>query len=254
MSSYDLLAHLYDLEHRDLDQDLDLYRNFAARCNGTVLELGCGTGRVALALARAGYKVVGVDESSSMLQVAQAQRIEADLTQHIRLEHLDVRDLEWSARFALAIWPLNGFLHLLTRSDQVLALQKVQRALLPGGFLIIDLPNPHVVFTPSSDDQLVIRRNVRTAQGDLVTSMMSTRTDLASQVQHMTLFYDTVGCQDAVVHRTATEMELRFVYRYEMVSLLERARFQVDAVHGTYDLDPYEDESAIMLFVAHRPK
>ena len=77
------------------------------------------------------------------------------------------------------------------------------------------------------------------------------RTDLANQVQEMTLFYDTVGYQDGVVRRTVAEMDLRFVYRYEMVGLLEQAGFEVDAVHGSYDLDPYESDSGIMLFVAH---
>jgi SAM-dependent methyltransferase len=251
MSDYDLFAHLYDLEHRDLDEDLDLYRNFAARCDGSVLELGCGTGRVALSLAQAGYDVVGVDTSASMLELAQARAMGMGLGDRVKLVHQDAREIDWTGRFSLAIWPLNGFLHLAGRADQALALRNVQRALLPGGFLIVDLPNPHVAFAPQSDDQLVVRRNVQTAQGDLVTSLVRTRTDLARQVQEMTLFYDTVGCQDGVVRRTAAEMELRFVYRYEMVGLLKEAGFEVDAVHGSYDLDPYESDSAIMLFVAH---
>jgi hypothetical protein len=162
-----------------------------------------------------------------------------------------VRQIVWQERFALAIWPLNGFLHLPTRADQALALQKVHRALLPGGFLIVDLPNPHVAFLPHLDHHLVVRRTVQTPQGDLVTSLISTHTDLATQVQHMTLFYDTVGCQDGVVRRTAAEMDLRFVYPYEMVGLLEQAGYEVDGVYGSYDLDPYEADSAIMLFVAH---
>ena len=251
MSDYDLFAHLYDLEHRDLEQDLDLYLNFAERCDGVVLELGCGTGRVTLALGQAGYTVVGLDESTSMLELAGARVAEAGLGAKVRLEHLDVRDMAWSERFALAIWPLNGFLHLPSRTDQALALAKVRQALLPGGFVVVDLPNPHVAFAPQSDDQLAIRRSVQTAQGDLVTSLVSTRTDLADQVQHMTLLYDTVGCQDGIVRRTAAQVELRFVYRYEMAGLLEQTGFEVDAVHGSYDLDPYESDSPIMLFVAH---
>jgi SAM-dependent methyltransferase len=251
MSDYDLFAQLYDWEHRDLDQDLDLYRNFAARCDGPVLELGCGTGRVALALAEAGFDVVGVDESTSMLELAEARVAEAGLGERVQLAHLDVREIAWAERFALAIWPLNGFLHLPERADQALALSRVRRALLPGGFAIVDLPNPHVAFAPQSDEQLVVRRTVQAPQGDLVTSLVSTRTDLANQVQRMTLFYDIVGCQDGVLRRTAAEMGLRFVYQYEMIGLLEGAGFEVDAVHGSYDLDPYESESAQMLFVAH---
>jgi SAM-dependent methyltransferase len=251
MSDYDLFAHLYDLEHRDLDDDLDLYLNFAARCGGSVLELGCGTGRVALALARAGMDVVGLDESASMLELARARATEAGLGERVQLFHLDVLDMTWSARFALAVWPLNGFLHLLDRDAQARALRNVHRSLLPGGFVVVDLPNPHVAMSPLSDDHLVVRRTVRTPQGDAVTSLVSTRTDLASQVQRMTLWYDSVGCQDGLVRRTVAEMDLRFVYRYEMCGLLEQAGYEVDAVHGSYDLDPYESDSPIMLFVAH---
>jgi SAM-dependent methyltransferase len=254
MSDYDLFAHLYDLEHRDLDQDLDLYRNFAARCDGTVLELGSGTGRVTLALAQVGFDVVGIDESAVMLELAQARVAEAGLDRQVHLEHADVRQIAWPRRFALAVWPLNGFLHLPSRADQLRALGNVQRALLPGGVLIVDLPNPHMAFAPQPDDQLVVRRSVRSEQGDLVTSMVSTRTDLANQVQQMTLFYDTVGCQDGVVRRTAAEMDLRFVYRYEMVGLLEGTGFEVDAVYGSHDLEPYESDSPVMLFVAHIPR
>jgi SAM-dependent methyltransferase len=251
VSDYDLFAHLYDLEHRDLDDDLDLYLNFAARCDGSVLELGCGTGRVALALAQAGFDVVGVDESASMLELARARVAEAGLGERIQLHQLDVLEMAWPARFALAIWPLNGFLHLPDRRAQARALRNVHQALLPGGFLLVDLPNPHVAMSPLSDDHLVVRRTVRAPHGDLVTSLVSTRTDLASQVQRLTLLYDAVGCQDGLVRRTAAEMDLRFVYRYEMCGLLERAGFAVDAVHGSYDLDPYEGDSPIMLFVAH---
>jgi SAM-dependent methyltransferase len=251
MSDYDLFAHLYDLEHRDLDDDLDLYLNFAARCDGSVLELGCGTGRVALALAQAGYDVVGIDESASMLELAQGRVAEAGLGQRVQLHHMDVLELAWPARFALALWPLNGYLHLPHRAAQARALRNVHRALLPGGFLLVDLPNPHLAMNPLADDHLVVRRTVRSPQGDVVTSVVSTRTDLASQVQRMTLLYDSVGRQDGTVRRTVAEMDLRFLYRYEMVGLLEQAGFAVDAVHGSYDLDPYESDSPIMLFVAH---
>jgi SAM-dependent methyltransferase len=204
-------------------------------------------------LAQAGVEVVGIDESASMLELARARVAEAGLGERVQLHHLDVLEMAWPARFALAVWPLNGFLHLPDRAAQARALSNVHRALLPGGFVIVDLPNPHVAMSPLSDDHLVVRRTVRTPQGDVVTSLVSTRTDLASQVQQLTLFYDSVGCQDGLVRRTAAEMDLRFVYRYEMTGLLEQAGFAVDAVHGSYDLDRYESDSPIMLFVAHSP-
>jgi SAM-dependent methyltransferase len=260
VTDYDLFSRLYDLEHRDFQDDLELYRNFAARCGTTagrtpVLELGCGTGRVALALAQAGFDVVGVDESAAMLALARAHVLEASLAetgleQRICLEQADVRAIEWVDRFALAIYPLNGFLHLTTVSEQLSALRKIHRALLPGGFLIVDLPNPHAVLAPDADGQLYVRRHFQSEQGDPITSLVSTRTDLANQVQDMTLFYDEVGA-DGALRRTAVELELRYVYHYEMAGLLREAGFELDAVHGSYELDPYESDSPIMLFVAH---
>ena len=265
MSSYDPFARLYDLEHCDFSDDIELYLNMAklvhkpprqAACGRTsILELGCGTGRVTLALAKAGFDVVGIDHSAAMLDLARAHIAHAGLTGHadhgqVRLEQLDVRDLDWTEQFDLALYPLNGFLHLATASDQLAALNNIHRALLPGGFLLVDLPNPHTVFTPAADSQLCVRHHFQSELDRPITSLISTETDLAEQMQHMTLFYDEVDA-DGLVRRTAVEMELRFVYRYEMAGLLRQAGFEVDAVYGSYDLDPYESDSSIMFFVAH---
>ena len=70
-------------------------------------------------------------------------------------------------------------------------------------------------------------------------------------MQHLTLLYDQES-KDGIVQRSTVETDLRFVYRYEMVGLLHQAGFEVDAVYGTYDLDPYEADSHLMLFVAFR--
>jgi hypothetical protein len=163
---------------------------------------------------------------------------------------LDVRSFQSERRFSLVIFALNGFLHLTSTADQVAVLRNVHRALLPGGFLIIDVPNPHESFTPDADGCLVLRRRFHSEEGNLVTCVVSTRTDLATQMQEMTLLYDEVGA-GGVVQRTAVEMELRFVYCYEMMALLRQAEFKVDAVYGSHDLEPYESDSETMLFVAY---
>lgn len=259
MSSYDPFARLYDLEHKDFRDDIGLYFNMAERCRApvgrtSVLELGCGTGRVTVPLAKTGFDIAGVDNSAAMLALARSHVARSGLAEHpgpgsVHLMQMDVQAIEWTDRFALALFPLNGFLHLTKVPDQVAALRGIHRALLPGGLLIIDLPNPHTVFTPTTDGQLYVRRCFQSEQGRPITSLISTQTDLAEQIQHMALFYDEVDAE-GLVRRTAVEMELRFVYRYEMVGLLQQTGFEVEAVYGSYDLDPYEGDSAIMLFVA----
>jgi SAM-dependent methyltransferase len=252
MSEYDQFARLYDLEHCDLREDVAFYLHLAERCDGPVLELGCGTGRVCLALAGAGHEVTGVDRSRGMLEIARDRLAESDLAARLRLQQQDVRRMAFPAQFALALFPLNGFLHLLTADDQLSALRNIRRALLPGGVLVLALPNPHAVLAPHSDGQLLLRRRFSTEAGLSAACFTIAETDLAAQRQRLTLIYDETG-SDGLVSRTTAETELRFVYRYEIVHLLRRAGLALDAVYGSYDLDAYEADSQILLVLAYRP-
>ena len=253
MSDYEPIARLYDAEHADFCGDIELYRNFCLRCNGAVLELGCGSGRVTVPLAESGHAVTGVDVVPAMLELARERAERAGVQDLVQLENRDVRTLSLPARFSLAIFPLNGFLHLPATQDQLDALASIRRALLPGGLLIVDLPNPHAILAPDRDGQMMVRRRFRLPGGGGATSWTTTRTDMASQVQHLYLSYD-VPQVDGDVRRTSVEMDLRFVYRYEMEGLLRESGFVLDDVYGNYELDPYQDGSESMLFVAYRKK
>ena len=256
MSSYDLFAPLYDLEHADVSDDVGMYLNFAARCDGPVLELGCGSGRVTIALAKAGFDVTGIDDSTAMLALAREHAADAGVADRVWLEQCDVRRFataerpQVAQRFALAIYPLNGFLHLTSGEDQRMALGNIRQALLPGGLLVVDLPNPHATLVPGLDGQMIIRRQFRSPEGHTWLSMTSTQTDLAAQVQHLLLAYERVD-DEGIVHRITAQMDLRFVYRYEMEYLLNQTGFKLDDVYGNHDLDPYEADSPNMVFVAY---
>lgn len=252
MNEYDRFARLYDLEHQGYQDDILLYQNLATRCDGPVLELGCGSGRVSVPLATAGLQVTGVDTSGEMLALASRRAAKQGVGERVRFEQVDVRRMAFDSVFALVLFPLNGFLHLLTVDDQLDTLDSVHRALLPGGMFVVDVGNPHTVFTAQHDGQLLFRRHFVVEEGGKGTSYAITDTDLAAQRQAVTLLYDELR-PDGVLRRTAVETVLRYVYHFEMVQLLERAGLTVDAVYGSYDLDPYETDSGIMLFVAYRP-
>jgi ubiquinone/menaquinone biosynthesis C-methylase UbiE len=267
MSDYDRFARLYDLEHAEFDADLLLYQNLAQRCGSPVLDVGCGSGRVALALAKSGLDVTGIDNSPAMLDIARVRLREDELPGQIHLVEQDVCDLEWESRFPVAVFALNGFLHLLTPTAQRAALQNLYRALLPGGVLIVDVPNPRTVFTARQDGKAILRSHFHLPEGGEAWCFVNAQTDLAAQIQHLTLTYDELFSsgqetemedwpgepKQDLFRRTVIAIDVRFVYCREMTGLLEQAGFRVDGVYGSYDLDPYQDSSHVMLFVAYRP-
>lgn len=251
---FDDLARFYDLDHASVRDDVEMYRQFAAQTGGPVLELGCGTGRVALPLARDGHQVAAVDISPDMLAALRAKLAQEppDVAARVQVVQADMRRLALGREFALALCPLNTFMHMTTQADQLAALGSAYRHLAPGGRLIVDVASPLAMLLIPAGEALSLQSELRDeVSGRTVQKFTSVRFDHARQMQHITLIYDEVGA-DGSVRRTTLRTELRYVFRFEMELLLERAGFRVEAVYGSADLEPYDALSEKMIFVARR--
>src|SRR5512135_1666646 len=119
MNDYTPFAELYDLFYGDFREDIDMYRGFAERTGGPILEVGSGTGRVALALAEEGHAVVGLELSEAMRAVAQRKADRAGVADRVEFIAGDMRHFKIDQYFGLIIVPLNTFLHNLTLEDQL---------------------------------------------------------------------------------------------------------------------------------------
>ena len=123
-AAYAALAHIYDLQHATYTPDVDMYLQFAEQSRATrapdaaILEIGCGTGRVMIPLVQAGYRVVGIDESPQMLNIARAH-LAVTPAGNWQLIETDARGLNLPEQFGMAMIALNTFLHNLTRADQL---------------------------------------------------------------------------------------------------------------------------------------
>src|SRR6058998_322669 len=102
MHEYDLIAPYYDIEHQQFNEDLDMYRDFAALSTGPLLELACGSGRLLIPLALDGYTITGVDGSGKMLSLARERVQQANLTSRITLVQQDMTALQLSQKFSFA--------------------------------------------------------------------------------------------------------------------------------------------------------
>lgn len=134
----------YDLAYRARRKDVAYYVGVARRFGGPVLEYGVGNGRVALALAKAGVEVVGVDLSQPMLVSLSRKLARLPESERARVEtvHGDMREVTLRRRFPLVIAPFNTILHLYERTDVEAFFSRVKHHLAPGGHFVFDFSVP----------------------------------------------------------------------------------------------------------------
>jgi SAM-dependent methyltransferase len=249
------LASLYDVF--SFDGDLPLYLELAKAQGGRVLEVACGSGRVLVPLVRGGCDVIGVDISPHMLALTR-QKLDAELplAGSARLVQADMREFELAERdLDLAIVAVKSVAYLTEREDQLRCLSRIAAHLRPGGLLAIDFmhPRPDWVGAPTGSmrDDLLQRVPGRGFTLSRVESVVST--DLARQVRVIRSIYELIDDHGAVIEKRFVEWPYRWTYRFEAEHLLERAGFDVEAVYGGYQREPFASESAAMLFLARTP-
>jgi len=251
---YDPIAELYELEYLDFDEDLPLYEDLAARTGSPILDVGCGTGRVAFALAQAGFQVTGIDESEEMLRRAQ-RHLDANrpLATRVTLHQESAVAFRSDTPFRLAIMAVNTFGHFLTQQVQLKVLRNMRRYLSPGGILVLDMTPPDPLTLGHSDGTLRLQWEKLDAQtGHVVQKWVTYSADHSLQMCYYTLVYDVIDA-DGIVRRSTVQMPLRYTFRFEAELLLEIAGFAVEQVFGSYQLDGYDSDSERMIFVAQVP-
>ena len=141
-------AEFYRLYAAAFRQDLPIYLDLAAKYEGPVLDVGCGTGRITARLAQAGYEVHGIDISRPMLE--QARDYLRPWQERVRLYDFDLRHQALSERFSVALVPLFTFNRLIDVEEQRLFLRHLRRSMKSPGVIAIDLFCPLSLVRPST--------------------------------------------------------------------------------------------------------
>ena len=247
------LAQLYDVFV--FDADLPLYQDLARQAGARVLEVACGSGRLLVPLARDGLHVVGIDISPPMLALARAKLEANGLAGTAELIQADMRSFRLQQRdFDLAIVPVKSFAYITEAAEQLKCLASIHAHLRPGGLLAMDLLHPLPEWTSarrgSMRDDLLQHVAEQGFTLSRVESVVST--DLARQIRVIRSIYEMVDDSGKVVDKRFVEWPYRWVHRYEAEHLLHRAGFEVEAVYGGYQREPFTSESTAMLFVARK--
>jgi SAM-dependent methyltransferase len=191
-------AALYDFEYRRRRRDVTFYREIARRYAGagaiSVLELGCGSGRVLAPLARDGHHVVGVDLAATMLARASARLAKLSPRARARAQVVrgDVRALPFAAGITpLAICPFNGFQHMYTRTDALACLAEVRRVLTPGGAFVFDVLNPDLAWLTRDASRRWARTRFRhPTTGEPLVYTTNQTYEPISQIAYMRIYYE----------------------------------------------------------------
>jgi SAM-dependent methyltransferase len=232
--------------------DLPLWAELARESGDPVLELGCGSGRVALHLAREGFRVVGVESSPAMLELA-AGRLARNAKTAPLIQYLldDFTRLNLARTFPLILLPFNTFAHLLERAEWNAALQAVAAHLDSRGRVAIELPNPLPLLTPAPDG-LVLEHTFRDAERNVTIQQFSSlRVDRIAQRWQIQWLYDEIDPEGSV-RRTIVPMTLRYFLPEEIRSLLLQAGLRPIHLWGDYARGPLEENSPTMIVVGGR--
>jgi SAM-dependent methyltransferase len=231
MADYDIWAPDYDLWAADMTEDVPFYVDLARDATGPIVELGVGTGRVAIPIARdTGVRVIGIDRSPAMLAVGRERA--GDLP--IEFREGDFRDFTVEEPVELVICPFRALGHAPTWADKRRVFEAAFAALKPGGRFAWNV----FVFSPfvaAEEHGKRVQRGdvwqeVRQAPGD-------NRIDL------------TRGRGD----ETEGTVRLWWATKSEWEGLVEVTGFEVEALYGWFDKRPFDDDAREFVYVARKP-
>ena len=230
---YDGIAPIYDPWSRSVVEDVDFYVEEALVSGGPVVELAVGTGRIAVPIAKAGVRVIGVDESPAMLEGARAYAERENVSPLVDLRLGDLRDPPVAERVPLATVPFRSLLHMPDEHQKLRALTAAASVLEPGGRFVFD------VFAPSPEDiEETDGRWLEREPG------IFERADWDLEARRLVLSIRG-GEQSA-------RFALHWLSAPEWNALIEDAGLVAEAIFGWFDRRPY-DGGEDQIWICRRP-
>jgi SAM-dependent methyltransferase len=238
MSTYDPFAEIYDEWAAVMTEDVAFYVELAREADGPIVELGVGTGRVAIPVAReTGRPILGIDSSPAMLDLA--RKAATDAAVQVELREGDMRELSLDEPAALIYCPFRALLHLPTWADRRQLFERVAASLRPGGRFAWNafVFNPHIAAA-----------NDGVAKPHVPGSELWECTEQAPGDNRIdvTAFVGGPGANPRNV-------SLWWVNRSEWEGLLDVSGLETEALYGWFDRRPFDDQSPEFVWVARKP-
>ena len=209
---------------------------------GPVLELGCGTGKLAIPLAEAGFSVAGLDNSPALLRFA------ANRSDDVRWIEGDMRSFDLDERFALIMLPSNNLGHLHAPEDFEGCISSVKRHLRPGGAFVIDVfvPNLKLLLRGADEEYVLDEYDSPEGQGR-VRVMARSHYESTTQIMRTTTVRQAAGQPDLV-----GSLDLKMYFPRELEALVQCNGLRIAARYGGHDGEAFDEQSRFQILVCRK--
>lgn len=249
-------VQFYEIDIPDWPGEIDFYMGLASEVKekvGSILEIGCGTGRVALRLALEGNPVTGMDLSPDMLEKA---RQKSQGVPNVRWVEGDMKDFDLQERFDLIFIPGHSFQFMLTPADQIACLECIKRHLAKNGKIVIHLNHDDFSWLggltkgEGTDFQQTGEVILDNKEGS-IRKWNAWNYDSRTQTASVVTAWELIGENGSIKNREETEKKyLHCFFRYEMEHLLARTGFQIQALYGDFYRQEVSDTCPDMIWEA----
>lgn len=250
----DLEAYYYDSEYY-FTEDVDMYLELLKDVKGPIVEFACGSGRILIPLAERGHRLIGIDKSQEMLDIAKKKTaaLSQDIQDRIAYVHADMLEYSEDVNAAAGILAFNSLLLLQHQQEQARVLSNLFQILRPGGVVLLSCVNPNLEWNAEKDHYLKFYGTWTNQHTQLEFDRFYSNTLLKhEQRAQYHLLYDEVE-DSGKIRRRKNFIALRYLYSFEVQQLLEQAGFTIDSLYGDYDFSTYASDSRMMIFLASKP-
>ena len=235
-------ANVYDGMNNDLT-DLKFYKKWLPKKKeARILELCCGTGRLTLPIAKDGYKISGVDITSSMLDQANAKALEAGLT--IDFIKADIRTLDLPEKYDLIFIPFNSIHHLYQNDDLFQVFNVVKSHLKENGLFLLDCYNPNIQYIIEGEKEQKEIAEYITKDGRKILIKQKMHYENKTQINRIEWHYFINNKFDSIQN-----LDMRLYFPQELNSYLEHNGFKIIHKFGNFKEEEFNNSSEKQIFV-----
>ena len=236
-------GEIYDLEFRDKLDDIQFYIDVCnSRPNQKILELGCGTGRITVPMAKLNHNVTGFDLNIEMLKRAQEKSKKLD----INWIQGDFKDFQLNEKFDFIISPFNSIQHLLKIEDLESFLKSVKGHLRQNGKFIFDIYNPNIELLAQDRKPIKpVDEFEMSSEKQHLKLFESSVYDQSSQINNVKWYYSINGSKELKLK----ELQQRCFYPQEMDYILMKNSFKVINKFGSFSQTDFKSGDPYMIYI-----